>query len=91
MAHDGTRTALHLSDTTVVRVNGQTAHAADLRRGQTVRASFSTQDGQEMALTIDAKRKAKARAKSASGSSGTGATTGGSSSGGSSSSSGTNP
>jgi hypothetical protein len=83
---DGTRTSLHLSDSTVVRINGQTARVTDLRKGQTVRASYNTQDGQEMALTIDAKRKAKMRAKSssASGSSGSDAASSGPSSSGSS-------
>ena len=74
-----TRT-LNISDQTEVTINGKTAKASQLKKGQAVRASYSNENGQDVAtkIMVGRARQARGHMKGTGGSSGT---TGGGSSG----------
>lgn len=53
---DGQTKTLEIVPQTVVTLDGQSATPADIQQGQEVRASYNTQDGRDVAVTISASR-----------------------------------
>ena len=69
-ASDGTQHSLKLDPSTQIMVNGKNAHSSDLKKGQDVRASFSSSSGEDVATTVTAKKHKKHKTTPSSGSSG---------------------
>jgi hypothetical protein len=86
----GTAKTLKLSDLTVVTINGKEAKPSQLKQGQAVHASYTSQDGQDVATKIEvSSHHKKSASHGTSGSTGSGSSSGTSGSSGSGSSSGT--